>query len=413
MDIDRLSNSPVGKLVPVRGTDARHGNFAYFAFVADPLPSDVTLRSATWARVAEATAAISRLQQACLELPDPRLLIRPALWRESLDTSALEGTEGVLRELLEAQLPSAQYMTSETREIRAFQSMAGHAFELVKRRPITVGFLSELQGELFQEAENPPEDVGRVRQHIVWIGQKDQPIEASRFVPAPPDDRLQAGMDQWELWVRAEHPHLSPVLRSAMAHYQLETLHPFGDGNGRLGRLVIILQALRSGALDQPALTLSPWLFRHRIQYQEQLLEMSCTGDWNPWVSLFCTAVREQCDILIENARKLVRWREESRHKVQEHRWTGVIYRVLEDLVDWPVITVGDAARKYSISVPHATNTINHLVEIEILTELTGRGYGRMFGAKYVMDTVDSLTSPGASTVPQQPSEQSQTVAAG
>ena len=398
MNEDRLSRSPVGQLVPVKGEDARHGRFAAFAFVASPLPDDVTLTSATWTRVAEATAAISRLKQAYLQLPDPRLLIRPALWREALDTSALEGTQGVLRDLLEAQLPSTKFISLETREVRAFERMALHSFELVKSRPVSIGFLCDLQGELFQNAENPPQDVGRVRRHIVWIGQEDMPIDAARFVPAPPDDRLRAGLDQWEAWVRTEHPHFPPVLRMALAHYQFETLHPFGDGNGRVGRLVIILQALSCGALEHPALTVSPWLFRHRIEYQEQLLEMSCTGDWNPWVSLFCTAVREQCDLLIANAQKLVAWLEESRHKVDAKRWTGVIHKVLGDLIEWPVLTITDTAQKYKISVPHAMRTVNHLVEIGVLTELTGREYRRIFGAEYVMHTVERLASPTGTT---------------
>ena len=356
MDVDLLAHSPVGQLVPVKGIDARHGPFASFAFLPAPLPPDVDLDSATWNQVAEATAGISRLQQACRQLPDPRLLIRPALWRELLDTSALEGTEGALRELLEAQLPSARFLSSDTREIHAFEVMALHAFAAIQNREISVGFLCDLQGELFRDHPHPPQDVGRVRQNIVWIGQQDRPIEEARFVPAPPDDRLMAGLDQWEQWIQASHTHLSPVLRNALAHYQLETLHPFGDGNGRIGRLVIILQALRSGALSHPALILSPWLLRNRAQYQDQLLRMSCTGDWNPWVSLFCTAVREQCDLVIENAHKLLVWLKESRHRVEAKRWTGVIHRLLDDLIEWPVTTIADVATKYGVSTVHANS---------------------------------------------------------
>jgi Fic family protein len=406
VDIDRLRRSPVGELVPVRGEDARFGRFAYFAFLAAPLPPDVQLTSATWTQVAEATAAISRLQQACEQLPDPRLLIRPALWRESLDTSALEGTEGVLRDLLAAQLPSARFLSLETREIRAFERMAMHAFDLVHRRSITVGLLSDLQAELFEGVPAPPSEVGRVRSDIVWIGQRDRPIEDARFVPAPPGDQLRAGLDQWEEWVRTEHAHLPPVLRAALAHYQLETLHPFGDGNGRIGRLVIILQVLRSKALSHPGLTVSPWMLRHRDQYQEQLFEMSCTGDWNPWVSLFCRAVREQSDVLISNAQELLKWLRDSRHLVQGRRWTGAILTLLEDLIEWPVVTISDTAVKYGISVVHASRIISHLAEIGVLTELSGREYRRMYGATYVMDTVDSLRGSNSPTVQRLPSAQ-------
>ncbi len=241
MDLDALSESPVGRLVPLRGHDARHGDFAYFAYLPSPLPSDVDLDSATWAAVAEASGALGRLDQACAQLADPRLLIRPALWREALDTSALEGTHGALRDLLEARLPSAQFLSPETVEIRAYERVAMSAFGAIKDRPVGAALLSELQGELLKDAQKPPRDLGRLRQDPVWIGPKDRPIYEARFVPPPADDRLQAGLDDWEQWVQAEHPHLPPVLRAALAHYQFETLHPFGDGNGRIGRLVIVL----------------------------------------------------------------------------------------------------------------------------------------------------------------------------
>jgi Fic family protein len=406
MDLDRLALSPVGQLVPVRGTDARHGAFAYFAFLAAPLPDDVQLTSSTWTAIADATAAVSRLQQACLQLPDPRLLIKPALWREALDTSALEGTDGVLRELLEAHLPTAHFMSSETREIQAFEVVALAAFSIVKERPVSTNLLCELQGELFRLVDQKPQDVGRIRNNIVWIGQKDRPIEEARFVPAPPDDRLRAGMDQWERWVQHQHQHLPLVLRAAMAHYQLETLHPFCDGNGRIGRLVVTLQALTARALDEPALTISTWLFRHRDRYQRELLNMSCTGDWNPWVQLFCEAVSSQCDVLIQNAHALVKWLRESQHAVQERRWTGVINRLLDDLIEWPIITISLVAGKYGCTVVQAGRTVDHLVEIGVLTELTGRDYGRVFGATEVMATVDTIRAV-STTGPELPSSQS------
>lgn len=386
-----MGSSPVGRLVPVKGHDARHGSFAYFAFIPEPLPGDLSLQSGTWKRVAEATAALARLGEACHQISNPRILIRPALWKEALDTSALEGTVGALRELLEAQLPDTTFLTPETVEIRAYERVAMNAMEMIKDRPLGIGLLCELQAELFREAQKTSPSPGKIRDHVVWIGEEDRAIEEARFVPAPPDDRLRAGMDAWEGWVQENHDHLSPVLCAAMAHYQLETLHPFGDGNGRIGRLAVVLQLLRAGALELPALTLSPWFLRHRSDYQGELLNMSCTGDWNPWVSLFCEATSSQCKSLIANARKLVSWMDECRRAIDSRRWAGTIYRLLEDLIDWPVTTVAATADRYSVSPVHATRMINHLEEIGVLTELTGRSYARRWGALYVMETVDDI----------------------
>jgi Fic family protein len=322
---------------------------------------------------------------------DPRLLIRPALWREALDTSALEGTVGALRELLEADLPETTFLSPETCEIRAYEQVAMHATEEIKDRPLSVSLLCDLQAELFIQAEQQPSDLGRVRKHIVWIGEEDHPIEESRFVPAPPDDRLQTGVDAWEAWVQQQHSHLPPVLRAAMAHYQIETLHPFGDGNGRIGRLAVVLQLLRDRAIAHPAVTLSPWFLRRRDLYQAELFNMSCTGNWNPWVSLFCTAVSEQCESLINNAQKLLLWLDESRHQLQARRWTGAIFNLLEDLIEWPVTTVSNTAIRYKVSQVNATRMINHLVEIGVLVEMTGGSYARRFGATYVMRTVEDI----------------------
>jgi Fic family protein len=375
----------------LQGHDARYGDFAYFAFLAAPLPHDVQLDSATWTAVTEAAASVAKLDQACQQLPDPRLLIRPSLWKEALDTSALEGTVGALQDLLEARLPSTRFLSPETVEIRAYERVALEAFSLIKERPITVGLLCELQGQLFADVNDPPRDAGRVRQDTVWIGEPERPIQDSRFVPAPGDDRLRAGMDSWEKWVLREHPHLAPVLRTALAHYQFETLHPFSDGNGRLGRLVVVLQFLRAGALQEPAMNVSPWFLKRREEYQDQLLAVSRTGDWNPWVEFFCQAVCEQSASLIRGAEQLVSWLNESRRKVQERRWTGAIHNLLEDLVEWPITTIADTADRYGVTPMNATRMIAHLEEIGVVTELTGKNYGRIFGATEVMRAVEEI----------------------
>lgn len=391
MDLERLRRSPVGELVPVTGRDARHGDFAYFAYLPSPLPPDVSLESLTWAKVAEASMALGKLDQACAQLPDPKLLIRPALFREALDTSALEGTVGVLRELLEAQLPSAQYLSPETKEINAYVEVAMKAFESIRERRISIGFLSDLQDRLFQDSPDKPKVTGRPRQDLVWIGDKRNPIHQARFVPPPADDRLHSGIDAWEQWIQADHPHLAPVVKAGMAHYQFETLHPFGDGNGRLGRLVVVLQLLSYGTIQQPAITLSPWLLRHRDEYQEQLLAVSCSGNWNPWIRLFCQAISAQCSSLIAGADDLLNWLDVARKKLDERHWTGTIHKVLAGLIEWPLTTISATAARYDVSTMNATRIVNHLTEVGILTELTGKSYGRAFGALDVMEIVDRI----------------------
>ncbi|WP_270886543.1 Fic family protein [Pedococcus sp. 5OH_020] len=392
MDIERLGQSPAGRLIPIQGQDVRHGPFAYFAFMPNELSDDVPLASPSWTAIARAANALGKLDQACTQLPDPKLLIRPALYREALDTSALEGTVAPLVDLLEAQLLGAAHLSPEAREIHAYVRVATEAFDVVRDRPLSISMLAQFQAELFQYSRQQPRGLGSVREEQVWIGPKHRPIYEARFVPPPGDDRLKSQLEAWERWVsETDSQRLHPVLQAALAHYQFETLHPFGDGNGRLGRLVVVLQLLRNGTIRQPAITLSPWLLKHRTEYQDNLLRVSCTGDFDPWIQFFCEAICQQAESLIQGATNLRDWLEESRQTLHDKRWAGKIHLLLQDLIEWPLTTIAETARRYGTSVGNATKMVDHLVEAGIMQELTGKSYGRVFGSTAVMNIVDSI----------------------
>ena len=391
MDPEPFVHSPVGSLVPIQGTDARHGPYACFAYFPAPLPDGgIELSMASVTAVTRASSSLARLDQACERLDEPGLLIRPALYREALDTSALEGTYGQLTEVLEAELPGSHFRSAETEEILGYVRAALNVFSAIESQPISVSLVNEAQAAMFAQVENPPQDVGKVREHQVWIGERDLPIDQARFVPIPGDDRLKSSIEAWVDWVEAPNDW-PPVLRAALAHYQFETLHPFGDGNGRIGRLLIVLQLLRGGAIRHPAVTVSPWLFRHRDQYQDELLSLSRTGDWNPWVQFFCEAIVNQCEALITGATNLIVWLDDARTKINERRWAGAIYDVLESLTQWPMISIAVIADRNEMTPTAASNIVGHLVEIGVLHEMTGRSYGRVFGATDVMKIVDDI----------------------
>jgi Fic family protein len=390
VDVDRLRTSPIGQLVRIQGTDARTGDYDYFAFVPDDLGEHVALATPTWTSVAHAMEGLGRLRQACAQLPNPRLLIAPALVQEALTTSALEGTYGELPDVLEARLPQRGAPSAEVGEIRAYEAMANKAFDWMKDRPITVGVLSDLQGMLAERSRRPPKDPGRVREHQVFIGPEGSAVNDARFVPPPPGMQLRGGLQAWQDWINADHD-LPVVVTCALAHYQFETLHPFGDGNGRIGRLVFILQLLRSGVLPEPGLTISPWLLKRRTEYQDTLLNTSTTGDWNPLVVFFARAIQDQCNAHVAIAQQVLDWFAETRQALADRRWSGVIAKIVEDLIDRPVITAGSVAEQYETSAPSAHHAIDRLVGIGVLEELTGRSYGRVFGARQVLELVESL----------------------
>lgn len=390
MDVDLLRNSPVGQLIPIEGSDARGKPFSHFAFLPDNLPDTLQLQPKTWTAVAAATGALGRLQQACAPLPNPRLLIAPALAREAVDTSALEGTYGALADVLEARLSESRQTSPEVAEIRAYERAANIGFDSVKDRAISVALLSDLQGILAEKSQEKQRDPGKVREHQVVIGPKHGSIYDARYIPPPPGDQLRAGLDHWQAWMREDHP-MPPVLQAALAHYQFETLHPFGDGNGRIGRLVIVLQLLRTEALSEPAITVSPWFRRKREAYQDHLLHVSRTGEWDQWVTFFCDAICAQADAAVNVIGELTNWLATVRAELNTRHWSGTVLNICEALIDWPVINARFVQDTHEVSAPTAKSAIDRLVELDVLVEMTGKSYGRVYGAAAVMSIVEGM----------------------
>ena len=243
----------------------------------------------------KASMSVGRLDFAVKRLPDPGLLVRPALRREAQSTSALEGTYATLEEVLEADYVDEVNRRAEVREVLNYVRAAEQALSLVQVKPICVNVIAQLQATLVEGTRGDGWDKGRLRESNVYIGERSKGIEASRFVPPPHGDLLVEGVSDWEKWLHADDDY--PLLvKIALAHYQFETLHPFSDGNGRLGRLIVTLQLVTEKALTYPLLNLSPWLEERKDEYKDLLLGVSKTGDFDRWIRFFCEAVHYQAE---------------------------------------------------------------------------------------------------------------------
>ena len=259
MDIDRFQNSPVGRLVPIHGHDAYlQRDYSHHAFVPCPAPTMVTLSQGTYNSVTKAALALGRLDFAVRRLPDPRLLVRPVLRREAQSTSELEGTYAALDEVLAADFIDEARRSAELREVMNYVVAAERAFEMIKTLPICLRVLCELQAILVTGTRGEMYDPGQLRRRQVFIGERELGIEESRFVPVPEGDLLQAGVTGWERWINATDDDMPLVVKAAVGHYQFETLHPFSDGNGRLGRLVVILQMIEAERRSPTRFSISP-----------------------------------------------------------------------------------------------------------------------------------------------------------
>lgn len=388
MDPSMFANSPVGRLLPIEGYDAGKP-YQHVAFVPADLPATVPLQERTYAMVMDAGVAAGRLDAAAMRLPNPAILVRPAMYREAVSTSALEGTYAPLVDVMAGGLVEERLRSQEVREILNYVNAADQAIELLETKPICVTMLQDLQATLVRGTRGDGASSGKLRGHQVFIGKRGQSITSARFVPPPPGAALEGGIYAWEKWLHEDHD-MPMLVKAALAHYQFETLHPFHDGNGRLGRLVILLQLLEAGILKYPILNLSEWLEPRKDEYVDLLLDVSKTGQWDAWVQFFALAITEQSAVAMKRIDTMLMIREDMLNTLRSAGNRGVLVtHVVDDLVAYPVITPSEIAKLHNVTYPAARAAIRKLEDLGYLHELTGRSYRMMYGCGPLMDAIE------------------------
>ena len=375
MALKVLAASPIGQLVPIRGTDGRTGeHYESFAYLADPLPESVELSSSTWSVIARAEAALARLDQAARQVPSPELLRAPAIRREAQSTSALEGTFAPFATVLESDLEERGQLSLAVLEILNYVAAAEQAFQWIEDRALAAGLMGGLQRTLVRGTAGEQSDAGGLRDRQVFIGAEGLPIHEARFVPAPHGDQLAAAFEAWLKWVNRTDLDAPPVVLAGLAHYQFETLHPYSDGNGRIGRLAIVLQLMRLGVLRYPILVVSPWFEARRAAYQDALLHLSTTGDWNDWIAFFATGVHAAAQTTHNRVDGLLAWQDAALIRVREARASGLAERLAADLIGFPVLRAGLVADRYELTHQAAMNALRRLEALNLLTARSDRG---------------------------------------
>lgn len=387
-------NAP-GALVAISGSDPLLGAWQHHAFVPDPLPSTMpALSPQTYLAVADARAALAALDSTARQLPNPTLLRTPTLRLEAQSTSALEGTYAPVADVLTADEDAPT--TPELLEILNYVRTANHGFDWVADgRPVSAAFISDLQGLLMRGT--PLADVsGRLRETQVVIGvrkeadPRDFVVRGARFVPSPPGSDLEAGLAGLVDWMRRDHRgQIDPVVAAAMSHYQFETLHPFRDGNGRVGRLLIVLNLQMWGVLSEPTLTVSPWFEARRSTYYDQLLAVSTHGDWDGFVRFFASGLQAAADATRDGMIDLVRVQEELRRVVQSSNLrAGSAQAVVDLAVANPSFTVRTVEAALGLSYGRANKLVAQLVELDVLDVIDPGAYKRRFFAPRVLQAL-------------------------
>jgi len=272
--------------------------------------------------------------------------------------------------------------------------MAQHAYAWVgEGRPLSTTFLNELNALLLSHTPLAPVG-GRLRDYQVVIGRRDDadlagfPIHAARFVPAPPDSSLEFGVRGLIDWLRDDHSEaIDPVVATAMGHYQFETLHPFRDGNGRIGRLLVVLQLQQLGVLSEPTLTVSPWFEARRAGYYDALLGVSTRGDWDAYVTFFARGLQAAAELTRRQMIALVGVQAELKNIVRGSKLRADNAHALVDLaVANPTFTVRQVERDLGISYGRANALVGQLVELHILSVVDPDAYKRRFFAQRVIE---------------------------
>lgn len=316
--------------------------------------------------------------------------------REAIGTSALEGTFANLTDLFAAEvLPEGQqdeHVPPNVREIMNYSRAAESAFTWVDERPITLNVIAALQAKIVRGTSTDGPDAGSIRKTQVFIGAAGGRVPQARFIPPPPGDQLRAMCERWVAWLidPEARANIQLIARIAMAHYQFETLHPFTDGNGRLGRLIAVLQMLRETALRSPVLAVSPWLEERADDYRNHLFAVSETGDWEPWIEFFAHAVAAEARSGHDRIMRLLSLRGDIGETVRAARPRArLAVEIADDLIAHPILSVADAERRYGRSNQANRNAIASLVELGVLEPYNEARYDRLYWSPRVFQVIE------------------------
>jgi len=371
------------------------------AFVPEPLPTGLHLEIQTVRLLAAAENSLGRLAGTTAREFNPYLIGSPLLHREAILSSRMEGTITTPEQLVlleaESATPGRKLRADEdTREVRNYISAMHHGLDLLKTLPVSLRLIREVHRILMQGVRGGRQQPGQFRRSQNWIrGRIDDTIDNARFVP-PPVAEMKEALDSFEKYLHRERsPDADPLLvQLALIHYQFETIHPFRDGNGRIGRLILPLLLVERGRLDAPVLYLSAYFERHRELYVDLLLNLNQTGNWNSWVDFFLRGVQESADEANRQAIGLLELRQRYHRQFQKGRSSALLIRLIDRLFQIPSITMGQAAQVLSVSHQAAANNIRKLEEAGMLQEITGRKRNQIFIANEILAFMHDPSHP-------------------
>lgn len=346
------------------------------AFVPSPLPPELNLSWTLTDALAKAQGAVGHLRGIGRVLPNPHLLIQPFARREAVLSSRIEGTQASLGELLLFEIGNPAPERSDVGEVANYVSALEYGFGRLHELPVSLRLIREMHGKLLTGVRGESSAPGEFRSVQNWIGKPGTKISEATYVP-PPVAEMDVALDAFEKFLHAESP-LPALIRLALVHYQFEALHPFLDGNGRIGRLLITLLLHTERLLDQPLLYLSAFFERHRGEYYDHLLAVSSRGAWSGWIEFFLRAVNEQAVDAVTRANDLLALRDIYRERMTAARQSALLLTMIDHLFQSPAVTIAGVARDLGVTYASAKQNVEKLVAagiLEPLSEARNRAY--------------------------------------
>jgi len=368
------------------GGNGRAGRYipqptGYRAFLPAPLPPNPPLRmDDLQAPLAEASHALGRLDGAVLTLPDPDLFVLMYVRKEAVLSSQIEGTQSSLQDLLEAE---ARILSpdrpADVREVINYVNAMNSGLERLASLPVSVRLIREIHERLLKGVRGHKLTPGELRRSQNWIGPGGCTLNEATFVPPPPDAVPQA-LGDLERFLH-EKDDLPVLVKVGLAHAQFETIHPFLDGNGRVGRLLITFLLCERGVLHKPVLYLSHYFKRYRQDYYDRLQAVRDAGDWEGWLGFFLRGVTDVSAQATETVRRILALRERRREQITQSfgRAAGNGLKVLEQLFRTPIISVKKVQTITKTEFPAANELVQRLVRLGVLKEITGQARNRQF----------------------------------
>jgi len=383
MDNQLFKNSPSGKLV--RATSG------YWAFVPNPLPPKIDWDDALVSSISNADIALGTLSGLGETLPNPHLLIYPFIRREAVLSSRIEGTQSSLSDLLLFEATNVERQR-DVKEVQNYVRAMEYGLKRLNELPLSLRFIRELHGTLMEGVRGEHATPGEFRQSQNWIGTSGATLNEATFVP-PPVAEMQECLNHLEKFLHTR-TKLPPLVQSALVHYQFEAIHPFLDGNGRIGRLLSTLLLCQRNVLSKPLLYLSAFFEKHRQEYYGLLLKVSSSGAWREWIEFFLAAVTEQSGDAVSRSRRLLELLRTYSQVARDKHLPPTAIQLVELIFMKPVLNIKTAQEYLKVSYPSAQNAISLLAEAGILTEITGRKRDKAYAANEVIKILDGEIAP-------------------